>query len=106
MSVDGQPDIRRLRKPSKVEKAITCKGRVSDIADDHSVQTFHRHYAHGATWRVIAGVCRRKTAETPFCGGVERSLEWGASHLWNTPPGIAVRVRVRYPPGYIVREES
>ncbi len=55
LSVDGRPDIRRLRKSSKVEKAITFKGRVSDIADDHSVQTFHRHYAHGTTLKVIAG---------------------------------------------------
>ncbi|WP_299540729.1 hypothetical protein [uncultured Streptomyces sp.] len=55
VSVDGKPDIRRLRKSSKVEKAIAFKGRVSDIADDHSVQTFHRHYAHGTTLKVIAG---------------------------------------------------
>ncbi|MET7928312.1 hypothetical protein ABZT43_30870 [Streptomyces sp. NPDC005349] len=55
LSVDGRPDIRRLRKSSKVEKAITFKGRVSDIADDHSAQTFHGHYAHGTTLKVIAG---------------------------------------------------
>lgn len=52
VSVDG---IRRLCKSSKVEKAIAFKGRVSDIADDHSAQPFHRHYAHGMTLRVIAG---------------------------------------------------
>ncbi|MGX9228946.1 hypothetical protein ACWV95_27485 [Streptomyces albus] len=55
LTVGGQPDIRRLRKSSKVEKAIAFKGRVSDIADDHSAQTFHRHYAHGTTLKVIAG---------------------------------------------------
>ncbi|MFB4420675.1 hypothetical protein C5F59_006225 [Streptomyces sp. QL37] len=55
LTVGGQPDIRRLRKSSKVEKAIAFKGRVSDIADDHSAQTFHRHYAHGTTLNVIAG---------------------------------------------------
>jgi hypothetical protein len=55
VSVDGDVDIRRLRKSSKVEKAIAFKGRVSDIADDHSVETFHGHYAHGTTLRVIAG---------------------------------------------------
>ncbi|MEU8971645.1 hypothetical protein AB0D11_20640 [Streptomyces monashensis] len=52
----GEPrDIRRLRKSGKVEKAIAFKGRVSDIADDHSVETFHGHYAHGTTLRVLAG---------------------------------------------------
>lgn len=55
LSVAGRADIRRLRKSSKVEKAIVFKGRVSDIADDHSAQTFHRHYAHGTTLKVIAG---------------------------------------------------
>ncbi|WP_406399632.1 hypothetical protein OH805_11275 [Streptomyces sp. NBC_00879] len=55
LSVDGVADIRRLRKSGKVEKAIAFKGRVSDIADDHSVETFHSHYAHGTTLRVIAG---------------------------------------------------
>lgn len=30
----------------------------------------------------------------------------GSFRPWNTPRGIAVKVSVRYPPGYIVREES
>lgn len=55
LTIDGAPDIRRLRKSTKVEKAIAFKGRISDIADDHSVQTFQRHYAHGTTLKVIAG---------------------------------------------------
>ncbi|MFE5091586.1 hypothetical protein ACFRCI_14540 [Streptomyces sp. NPDC056638] len=55
LSVSGPIDIRRLRKSGKVEKAIAFKGRVSDIADDHSVETFRGHYAHGTTLRVIAG---------------------------------------------------
>ncbi|MGP4089200.1 hypothetical protein [Streptomyces sp. KR55] len=53
--VDGPADIRRLRKSGKVEKAITFKGRISDIADDHTQETFRRSYAHGTTLRVIAG---------------------------------------------------
>ncbi|MFF4012755.1 hypothetical protein [Streptomyces sp. NPDC001717] len=53
--IDGPADIRRLRKSGKVEKAIAFKGRVSDIADDHSEEVFHRHYAHGTTLRVISG---------------------------------------------------
>ncbi|WP_406003429.1 hypothetical protein [Streptomyces sp. NBC_00829] len=53
--VEGPVDIRRLRKSGKVEKALAFRGRVSDIADDHSQQTFRGHYAHGTTLRVIAG---------------------------------------------------
>lgn len=55
VSVSEPRDIRRLRKSGKVEKAVAFKGRVSDIADDHSVETFHGHYAHGTTLRVISG---------------------------------------------------
>ncbi|MET9881465.1 hypothetical protein ABZZ36_43920 [Actinacidiphila glaucinigra] len=55
VSVSEPRDIRRLRKSGKVEKAIAFRGRVSDIADDHSQETFHGHYAHGTTLRVIAG---------------------------------------------------
>jgi hypothetical protein len=55
VTVDGPPDIRRLRKSGKVEKALTFRGRISDIADDHSEQVFRGHYAHGTTLRVISG---------------------------------------------------
>ncbi|MFJ6372629.1 hypothetical protein ACIQK5_31135 [Streptomyces virginiae] len=55
VTVEGPADIRRLRKSGKVEKAIAFKGRISDIADDHSAETFRRNYAHGTTLRVIAG---------------------------------------------------
>lgn len=55
VTVDGPADIRRLRKSSKVEKVVVFKGRISDIADDHSEETFRGHYAHGTTLRVIAG---------------------------------------------------
>lgn len=53
--IDGTADIRRLRKSGKVEKAIAFKGRISDIADDHSEEVFRGHYAHGTTLRVISG---------------------------------------------------
>ncbi|MEE6262611.1 hypothetical protein [Plantactinospora sonchi] len=55
ITVSGSADIRRLRKSTKVEKAIAFGGRISDVADDHSEQTFRSHYAHGTTLRVIAG---------------------------------------------------
>lgn len=55
LSLTGPLDIRRLRKSGKVEKALAYRGRVSDIADDHSAEVFHGHYAHGTTLQVIAG---------------------------------------------------
>lgn len=55
LQLSGPADIRRLRKSGKVEKALAYRGRVSDIADDHSVEVFHGHYAHGTTLKVIAG---------------------------------------------------
>jgi hypothetical protein len=55
VKVGGAPDIRRLRKSGKVEKALAYRGRISDIADDHSEEVFRGHYAHGTTLRVIAG---------------------------------------------------
>lgn len=55
LALDGPADIRRLRKSGKVEKALAYRGRVNDIADDHSVEVFRGHYAHGTTLHVIAG---------------------------------------------------
>ncbi len=55
LELDGPADIRRLRKSGKVEKALAYRGRISDIADDHTAEVFRGHYAHGTTLRVIAG---------------------------------------------------
>jgi hypothetical protein len=55
LRLTGPTDIRRLRKSGKVEKALAYRGRVSDIADDHTAEVFHGHYTHGTTLKVIAG---------------------------------------------------
>jgi hypothetical protein len=55
LTLQGPADIRRLRKSGKVEKALAYRGRINDIADDHSVEVFRGHYAHGTTLHVIAG---------------------------------------------------
>jgi hypothetical protein len=54
VAIAGKADIRRLRKSVKVEKAVAFSGRVSDIADDHTVETFWGHYAHGTTLHLIS----------------------------------------------------
>jgi|ThiBio_1000_plan_1041568.scaffolds.fasta_scaffold00807_5 hypothetical protein len=55
LHVDGPADVRRLRKSTKVEKAIAFGGRITDIADDHHEQTFRGHYAQGTTLRIVSG---------------------------------------------------
>ena len=55
VAVDGTPDIRRLRKSTKVEKAIAFGGRIADAANDHHEEVFRGHYAQGTTLRVMSG---------------------------------------------------
>lgn len=55
LTVEGTADIRRLRKSTKVEKAIAFGGRVADVANDHHEETFRGHYAQGTTLRVLSG---------------------------------------------------
>jgi hypothetical protein len=55
VTVTGAPDIRRLRKSTKVEKAIAFGGRIADVADDHHEQVFRGHYAQGTTLRMMSG---------------------------------------------------
>ncbi|MFT9790819.1 hypothetical protein ACMZ5E_31940, partial [Streptomyces rhizosphaericola] len=55
ITVAGPLHIARLRKSTKVEKAIVARGRLSVAADDHLEETFAGHYAQGTTLRVISG---------------------------------------------------
>ncbi|WP_405671822.1 hypothetical protein [Streptomyces sp. NBC_01530] len=49
-------EIRRLRKTTKVVRAVALGGTVSDLAgDDHHVEVYRMHYAHGTTAHVLAG---------------------------------------------------
>jgi hypothetical protein len=55
LQVEGNADIRRLRKSTKVEKAIAFSGRIAEAANDHHEETFRGHYAQGTTLRVLSG---------------------------------------------------
>ncbi|MFD5339893.1 hypothetical protein [Streptomyces hawaiiensis] len=55
VEVTGEKHIGRLRKSTKVEKAIASGGRISAAADDHLEETFAGHYAQGTTLRVLSG---------------------------------------------------
>ncbi|AGM07091.1 hypothetical protein [Amycolatopsis keratiniphila] len=55
VEVSRPAHIGRLRKSTKVEKAIVARGRVGIAADDHTRETFAAHYAQGTTLRIISG---------------------------------------------------
>ncbi|MGA5412042.1 hypothetical protein ACPCSC_32905 [Streptomyces lavendulocolor] len=55
VAVEGAAHIGRLRKSTKVEKAIVSGGRISAAADDHLEETFAGHYAQGTTLRILSG---------------------------------------------------
>lgn len=48
-------DVRRLRKTAKTARVAALGGTLSDLAgDDHHVEVFRGHYAHGTTAHVLA----------------------------------------------------
>ncbi|GAB2835899.1 hypothetical protein GCM10027073_74340 [Streptomyces chlorus] len=53
----SQPhDVRRLRKTTKVTRAVALGGTVTDLAgDDHHVEVYRGHYAQGTTAHIMAG---------------------------------------------------
>jgi hypothetical protein len=53
----SQPhEVRRLRKTAKTARVAALGGTVADLAgDDHHVEVFRSHYAHGTTAHVLAG---------------------------------------------------
>ncbi|MGI3202502.1 hypothetical protein ACRJ4W_37320 [Streptomyces sp. GLT-R25] len=55
VEVKGERHIGRLRKSTKVEKAIVTEGRIGAAADDHTEETFANHYAQGTTLRILSG---------------------------------------------------
>lgn len=63
LDIEGDPakisephDVRRLRKTSKTTRVAALGGSLSDLAgDDHHIEVFRGHYAHGTTAHVLAG---------------------------------------------------
>ncbi|HUY45154.1 MAG TPA: hypothetical protein VMV92_05460 [Streptosporangiaceae bacterium] len=48
-------DARRLRKTAKTTRVVALGGTLTDLAgDDHHVEVFRGHYAHGTTAHVLA----------------------------------------------------
>lgn len=71
VDVAGEKHIGRLRKSTKVEKAIASGGRISAAADDHLEETFAGHYAQGTTLRVLSGQVIATAQEHWFRKAVE-----------------------------------
>ncbi|MEV7978440.1 hypothetical protein [Streptomyces sp. NPDC086519] len=56
VQITAPHNVRRLRKTAKITRAVVLGGAVADLAgDDHQVEVFRRHYAHGTTAHVLAG---------------------------------------------------
>ena len=61
-------EVRRLRKTAKTVRAVALGGTVTDLAgDDHHVEVFRTHYAHGTTAHILAGrsINRAQTVGLP-----------------------------------------
>lgn len=60
-------DIRRLRKTSKTTRVAALGGSLSDLAgDDHHIEVFRGHYAHGTTAHVLAGRAVNRAQQVVF----------------------------------------
>ncbi|MDT0425387.1 hypothetical protein [Streptomyces evansiae] len=67
-------EVRRLRKTTKVVRAVALGGTVSDLAgDDHHVEVYRGHYGHGTTAHIMAG------------RAINRSQEWVFNRLAHKP---------------------
>jgi hypothetical protein len=71
VTVDAPADIRRLRKSTKVEKALAFGGRIADAANDHHEEVFRGHYAQGTTLRVMSGQVIATAQEHWFAKAVD-----------------------------------
>ncbi|GAB3977508.1 hypothetical protein GCM10029978_067410 [Actinoallomurus acanthiterrae] len=104
----SQPvDIRRLRKSGKVEKVIARRGVVSDIADDHTVQTFKGHYAHGTTVHVISGHVVNQAQSSWFEAATNGpvSLDQAAAEDLSKPEALDAMGLTREEAGQIISGE-
>ncbi|WP_406156399.1 hypothetical protein OG298_01805 [Streptomyces sp. NBC_01005] len=68
-------DARRLRKTTKTTRAAALGGTVSDLAgDDHHVEVFRGHYAHGTTAHLMAGRTIARAQQWVFQRALDKPL--------------------------------
>jgi hypothetical protein len=67
LAISQPHEARRLRKTAKTTRAAALGGTLSDLAgDDHSIQVFQHHYAHGTTAHVLAGKAINRAQQRVF----------------------------------------
>lgn len=72
----SQPhDVRRLRKTTKVVRAVVLGGSVTDLAgDDHHVEVYRGHYGHGTTAHVLAGRAINRSQQWVFQRAMQKPV--------------------------------
>jgi integrase len=67
LAISAPHDIRRLRKTMKTAAVAALGGTLADLAgDDHSVEVFRGHYAHGTTAHVLSGKAINRAQDRVF----------------------------------------
>lgn len=67
LDISRPHDVRRLRKTAKTSKVAALGGTLTDLAgDDHHIEVFRGHYAHGTTVHVLAGKAINKAQNQVF----------------------------------------
>ncbi|WP_163010717.1 hypothetical protein [Streptomyces dangxiongensis] len=67
LKISEPHEVRRLRKTTKVVRAVALGGTVSDLAgDDHHVEVYRGHYGHGTTAHIMAGRAINRSQEWVF----------------------------------------
>ncbi|MFJ1957709.1 hypothetical protein ACIOGT_31080 [Streptomyces microflavus] len=74
LKISDPYEVRRLRKTTKVVRAVALGGTVSDLAgDDNHVEVYRGYYGHGTTAHIMAG------------RAINRSQEWVFNRLVHKP---------------------
>ncbi|MFE0650199.1 hypothetical protein ACFVZH_16600 [Streptomyces sp. NPDC059534] len=67
LDISRPHDVRRLRKTAKTSKVTALGGTLTDLAgDDHHIEVFRGHYAHGTTAHVLAGQAINRAQKQVF----------------------------------------
>ncbi len=67
LAISAPHDIRRLRKTMKTAAVAALGGTLADLAgDDHSIEVFRGHYAHGTTAHVLSSKAINRAQDRVF----------------------------------------
>jgi hypothetical protein len=92
-AISAPHDARRLRKTAKTSRVAALGGTLTDLAgDDHHVEVFRGHYAHGTTAHVLAARAVNAAQDKVFgkAGKYPVFLDAGAEKNLAAPETAAV----------------